>query len=116
MAGVLVVVDAVKVQGAQFGSAPPDAGPKLDRSADSGAGQGVEQGQVARREQLGHHEFGQGTAHGVVGPGTAGTLALPDSDVARSPGEGPARLAKPHLPAVPQEPRNQVDRCTASRS
>ena len=49
-------------------------------------------------------------ADGIVTPRAAGTLTGADGDVAGEPGQHPARLGQAHLPAVPQKPRDEMNR------
>ena len=107
---MLVVVQAGVTQGAQFRGAPPGPGAELDRGADRLAGAGLQQGQAVRREQLRHHDLGERVADGIVRPRAAGALTGADGDVAGEPGQHSARLGQAHLPAVPEKPRDQVDR------
>ena len=113
VANVNVIVQAGEAKRAQLGGAPSDPGAEFDRGADRLAGEALQEGEAVRREQLRHHGIGQRVADGVIGPRAAGALTGPDGDVAGEPGQYPARLGEAHLPAVPEKPRDEMDRCLA---
>ena len=114
VADVDVIVQAGEAKGAQLGGAPADPGAEFDRGADRLAGEGLQEGEAVRREQLRHHDIGERVADGVVGPRAAGALTGPDGDAAGEPGQHPARLGQAHLPAVPEKPRDEMDRRLAA--
>ena len=115
VANVDVIVQAGEAKGAQLGGASADPGTEFDRGADRLAGEGLQEGEAVRREQLRHHDIGERVADGVIGPRAAGALTGTDGDVAGEPGQHPARLGQAHLPAVSEKPRDEMDRRLASR-
>ena len=107
---VLVVVQAVPAQRAQFAGAPPNPGGELDGRPHARARQQLQTLQVVRVEQLGEHHLGQGPADLVVSARVVEAFGAAQHHVGGQRCEHATGLGQAHLPAVAQETADQVQR------